>query len=367
MARREKLIVVGAGVMGLWTAYLALGRGYDVMVLDAADRIGCGASGGVVGALAPHLPDRWNPKKQFQFDALCALPDQISALEAETGMSAGYDRLGRAQPVRPGHLRFLEERLAGAERHWGKAAKLQLKSATAFSGWAEGPEDGWMVDDLSARLSPRRLLAALAEGITLRGGEILFNKNVIRLGDGWVETPHQRHDGDALVLAAGVAGFELLSPMLQTLTGRAEKGQAALLRGSAPADMPFFYADGVYVLPHRDGTIAVGATSERDFQSQTDTDTQLDTLLSKACQLVPALKDMPVIERWSGLRPRGNGRDPMLGRIDGQTRSYAMMAGFKISFGIAAKAADCVLDQISGAPLQLPETFTVAHHIEKSG
>ena len=65
----------------------------------SARRLGAGASGGLLGALMPHMPDRWNAKKQFQFDALVSLEAEIAALEAATGLSAGYSRSGRLMPL----------------------------------------------------------------------------------------------------------------------------------------------------------------------------------------------------------------------------------------------------------------------------
>jgi glycine/D-amino acid oxidase-like deaminating enzyme len=196
----------------------------------------------------------------------------------------------------------------------------------------------------------------------LRRGE-----KVITVGGRKVETPTERFTADAVLLAAGADGFDLLVPSLGMSTGRGEKGQAALLRGTVLNEKPFLYADGLYVLPHSDGTIAIGATSERSYETPHGTDALLDDLLERAYAQIPALRQMPVIERWSGLRPRGNGRDPMLGAVPGVSGLFTVMAGFKISFGVAAKAAACVLDQVEGKELQVPPSFTVAHHIEKSG
>ena len=56
------------------------------------------------------MPDKWNQKKQFQFDALVSLEHEVVALEAATGISAGYRRTGRLVPLLTEHHR--EEPLA---------------------------------------------------------------------------------------------------------------------------------------------------------------------------------------------------------------------------------------------------------------
>src|SRR5690606_7004457 len=85
------LVIVGAGVMGLWAAVKAGRLGIRTLLVEAG-QVGSGASGGLLGALMPHTPDRWSDKKQFQFDALVLLQGETAAIEAATGLSAGYRR-----------------------------------------------------------------------------------------------------------------------------------------------------------------------------------------------------------------------------------------------------------------------------------
>ncbi|MFC6655714.1 FAD-dependent oxidoreductase [Roseibium salinum] len=55
------LAVAGAGIFGLSVAHAAIKAGLRVAVLEK-DRVGAGSSGGLLGALMPHMPARWNPK-----------------------------------------------------------------------------------------------------------------------------------------------------------------------------------------------------------------------------------------------------------------------------------------------------------------
>ena len=59
----------GAGIFGLSVGWACARRGARVRVIDPGG-IGAGASGGIVGALSPHVPEHWNPKKAFQLRAL---------------------------------------------------------------------------------------------------------------------------------------------------------------------------------------------------------------------------------------------------------------------------------------------------------
>ncbi len=68
--------------MGLWAAFEAGKAGLKTVLIDVQG-VGAGASGGLLGALMPHMPDRWSVKKQFQFDALVSLEARIAELEAQ--------------------------------------------------------------------------------------------------------------------------------------------------------------------------------------------------------------------------------------------------------------------------------------------
>lgn len=56
-----EITVRGAGIFGLSIAWACLQRGATVQVIDPFGPA-AGASGGVVGALAPHVPENWNIK-----------------------------------------------------------------------------------------------------------------------------------------------------------------------------------------------------------------------------------------------------------------------------------------------------------------
>ena len=80
--------VLGAGIFGLSVAWACVQKGALVRVVDPYGP-GAGSSGGVVGALAPHVPENWNEKKAFQLDSLLMAADFWAGVEAASGLSAG--------------------------------------------------------------------------------------------------------------------------------------------------------------------------------------------------------------------------------------------------------------------------------------
>jgi len=95
MASGWDATVMGGGVFGLACAWEMARRGARIRLIERAG-IGAGASGGVVGALAPHAPERWTPLKAFQLDSLLAAEDFWAEVAADAGLSPGYAQIGRA-------------------------------------------------------------------------------------------------------------------------------------------------------------------------------------------------------------------------------------------------------------------------------
>jgi len=365
MARdKADIIVVGAGIFGLWTAYAALARGLSVLVLEAGPQVGHGASGGIVGALAPHMPERWGDKKQFQFEALTVLGDALKTVERESGLPTGYGRVGRLVPLMDeiGRERALS-RIADAKENWGTAARMQILPPDAFPDWLhpQAAPAGIVHDDLTGRLHPHLTCLALAEAIRRGGGVIETGCTVTAVHSGSVQTDQGARQAQAIVLAAGVAGFDLMSPLVGEVPGRAEKGQAALLDMDMK-DVPLIYADGLYLIGHAGCGVAIGATSERHFEG-VGPDALLDDVIARACAISPRLAQARVVRRWAGLRPRANGRDPMLGAVPGTTGIYAALGAFKIGFGIGQKVGQVLLDEIMEGRIEMPDSFRVAAHL----
>lgn len=329
----------GAGAFGLSVAYACARRGAKVRVIDPGG-IGAGASGGVVGALAPHVPENWNPKKAFQFEALDSGESFWREVEAAGGLPSTYARTGRLQPIADDHaLRLAKARAETAKPLWQGRYRWDIVPATG--DWAPASPTGLLIHDtLTARLFPRHACAALAAAVTALGGEIA--------GDG--------PDEGAVVWATGAAGLAALGAGRSRMVGTAVKGQAARLAFDARA-LPQIFADTVHIVPHADGTTAIGSTTERDFDTPDSTDDQLDTVIARARAALPALAEAPVIERWAGLRPRARTRAPMLGAWPGRPGHFIANGGFKIGFGIAPMVGKTLAELVLEGRDTLPEDF----------
>ncbi|MBP1861187.1 NAD(P)/FAD-dependent oxidoreductase [Rhizobium herbae] len=375
------LLIVGGGIMGLWAAVMAERAGLETILVER-DRIGAGASGGVLGALMPYMPDRWDIKKQFQFDALVSLEAEIAGLEAQAGMSAGYRRSGRLMPLPRPHLRTIALRHEkDALTNWRRDDKRffwHVQDSPAAAGWpeSEAMASGVVFDTLAARVDPRLLLALLtrclrqSRHVRIEEGRELVGLDPVA-GKATFAGGHSLSFGHC-ILAAGVQSFPHLDALerlpVPVSSGAAVKGQAAVLKADIDSALPVIFMDGLYVVPHDNGLVAVGSTSENSFAEPLSNDDLLEDLLLRARAVVPLLRDAPVVERWAGLRPKAIGRDPMVGRHPDHERLYALTGGFKISFGLAHRLAASVIGEMAGQVDEtLPDSFRCRTHFSLLG
>ena len=323
-------------------AYACAKRGARVRVIEKRC-VGSGASGGFLGALAPHTPDNWNEKKQFQFDSLILAESWWLEAAGIGNVSPDYRRNGRIQPIASQRsLDLAKQRQAEAQRRWNGLAEWRVQEISG--DWAPGSATGFVVfDTLSARIRPIKALQCLASAVQALGGEILQGVSV---GRGAEITVH----------ATGSDGLTALNKSLGADFGRGEKGQAALLACDADKE-PQIFADGIHAVPQPGGTVAVGSTSERHHDGTAATDRQLDQLIARARRQIPRLSEAPVIGRWAGIRPRPSTRSPWTGPYPGRPGHFIANGGFKIGFGLAPMIGETMADLMLQGQCRIPRGF----------
>lgn len=320
------LTVRGAGIFGLAIAWEAVRRGARVRVIDPRGP-GGGASGGLVGALAPHAPEAWTDIKAFQLDCLLTARRYWPEVEAASGLGTGYRPSGRLQPIADEKAEArARARTETARDLWRGEAEWTV-TGTPGAHAPRSPTGLWVHDTLSAQLDPPRAMAALAAAITRAGGEIVTEG---------------REEG-VVVHATGWEGLVDLSRDLGAEIGGGVKGQAALLDAD-PGSIPQLYAAGLHVVAHGAGRVAVGSTSERSFDAPDTTDALLDDVVARARAAVPWLEEARVVARWAGVRPRSASRGPVVGPWPGRAGHVVANGGFKIGFALAPGIAPLAVD-----------------------
>jgi glycine oxidase len=339
--------IMGAGVFGLSVGYACAKRGAKVQVIDP-NGVAAGSSGGLVGALAPHVPENWNSKKAFQFESLMMAETFWSDVCALTGHDVGYARSGRLQPLADETaVALARQRAVTAAELWEGRASWDVIAAQGLGAWAPPSPSGYVVrDTLTGLVHPRRGTKALAEAIVRLGGSVSA-------------------EGTAkgkVVWATGYSGLQDMTARHTRQVGTGVKGQAILLDYAA-AGAPQLFADALHIVPHGDGTVAIGSTTEREFDEPVVVDDQLENVYNRAMAAFPVLADAPILERWAGVRPRSRSRAPMLGHHPFEDGAFVANGGFKIGFGMAPLMGEVMADLVLDDVNRIPEAFQASQNL----
>lgn len=357
------VLVVGGGIFGLSVARACRKAGLSVTLADR-EGPGRGASGGPVGALSPFPPadEGWTALKAFQLEALLSLPAEIAALEAETGVAAGYARTGRLSPLAsPGARARAEAQAAAAPLRWPEGALYEVLDAVpqALFGMLspDAAPHGVIRDSLTARIDPAAYAGAVAA--SLGGARLLTGWTLRRIEPGAGVFDRGRVPAAHVVLAAGWETMRLLG--LDSARA-AVKGQAAILDAFLPADAPVLRGPGLYVCAHGAGRIGVGSTREPG-RTDRETDAGLDAVLETARALCPAIAHAPVRARWAGVRPRAPAPGPMAGPVSGSPGLWVATGGGGIGLALAHAIGRGLAAAIAGdAAPALPAGFLPGAH-----
>ncbi|MQA96706.1 MAG: glycine oxidase ThiO [Streptosporangiales bacterium] len=334
---RYDVVVVGAGVIGLVTAWRTAQRGLGVAVADPAPA--SGTTHVSAGMLTPVTEAAYGEEELLTFTLAShrRWPAFAAELERTTGLPSGYRARGTLEVAFDGDdMAVLDELLEfrrglglEVERLTGREIRrLEPMLAPSVRGGLHAPDDG----SADPRLLTRALMAAseqagvafvrrrvvevtteagTATGVRLAAG----GQDTGLTGNGDTARPEpdtgEELAAEKVVLAAGVG-----TAALAGLPVRAVKGQ--ILRLRTPVEFVTRTIRGlvrgtpVYVVPRDDGEIALGATQE-DLADTRVTAGGVWQLLRDAHDLLPGITELELAETAAGLRPCAPDNFPVLG------------------------------------------------------
>ncbi|MCT1447154.1 glycine oxidase ThiO [Brevibacterium casei] len=317
------VIVIGAGIIGLATAWELRGRGASVTLIDPAP--GEGASYAAAGMIAPAAEIAWGQSPLFPLMRTSAdlYPEFASRLTAETGHDLGETQTetlvcagDRADLATLRDLRALQAE-AGSEVELitgSRARDLEPALSPGVSGAVRIPGDH--------AVDPRRITGALlslldddivreeATGLVRVSGRTVG----VALADGRSLT------ADQVVVAAGEAVGTIAG--VPDLPLRAVHGDIIRLRTDASAPplltrtiRGLVAGRPVYIVPRPDGELVLGATSREDERPGVLAE-GVHRLLHDAERLVPGILDAEITEITARARPGSPDDVPFIGRTD---------------------------------------------------
>ena len=367
------VVVVGGGIVGLSCAWFLRQAGADVIVLEAGEQTGGGASRGNAGAICPSLaeplaapgmvraalddlrrPDAalyvhpaYMPQMagfllRFSRSGRHAAYDRgVRALaQLARGVTGAYDRLAEAgvglHARQDGYLMVFGSQEAAAEEHAriiGVSAlvassppepllsAVQLRAYepllgdTAVAGFVI-PGERWidaslLLDDLTAAIHDA--------GVDLRTGASVTALH--DLGDSIeVDTPGGTVEAAVAVVAAGVWTRDLVVPLGVKLTMQAGKGYSFALRPPRVPEHVLELHDAHVMATPLGDRLRIAGTMEFDGTTDRFHPERIQAIVRRLAPLLPTVDLSDRTQEWVGPRPMTPDGLPILGPLAAHPR-----------------------------------------------
>lgn len=337
--------VIGAGVIGLMTAWLLSKRGYKVTVYDQAGAFS-GSSWAGGGIISPVPPWGYPPAvNKLVINSLSAYPSMLAELQQISGVDSEFISDG---------LLYLGPFDANSEQ-WRKT-HVNAIDIGQLCDWLPGSPalPVWWFKSVAQVRNPRLgqslLKAVIKQGVCVHQHApvrrlLTQNQRVIAIE---LDSKEQIYC-DQVVLAAGAWSDSILTNSgLPILGVKPLRGQMLLWKGPPGLLAHMVTGGGKYLIPRRDGHILGGSTVEDVGFDETCTDRAQNEIQTTCQTMFPAITELPLIQKWSGLRPAIDREVPVIGPMPGITGLWLNTGHFRNGLGMAPASAQLLCDQLSG-------------------
>jgi glycine oxidase len=317
-----ELLVIGAGLIGLASAWALRRAGRRVRVLDAAAP-GAGASGVAAGMLAalceaPELPPELITDA---IESAARWPEFAAELQAASGLSCDLRRDGTLFAAMDRDELVELERAVRVLAARGLAyeplrvAEVRARAPRLHPRLAGGL---WAPND--HHVDAQATVAALVTALGRLDVPIETGARILRLETEpalvAVDEHGRRHRAEQILVAAGAWTAELVAPW-RALDLVPVKGQVVVLHGEPLLDC-VVRTPRVYLVPRAHGRLVVGASMEEQGFDTRPSAGAVMNLLREAWRALPASQDLFIEALRSGLRPMLPSGVPLLGHVHPQ-------------------------------------------------
>lgn len=322
----EKIIVIGAGILGVSAAYHLARSGACVTVIDRQEP--GQATDAAAGIICPWLSQRRN-KAWYSLAKSGAeyYGTLIKQLEEDGETETGYEKVGAISlHTDKEKLEKMEKRAIMRRKDAPEIGEIrQLHQAETSELFPPISSDFASVHiSGAARVNGRALRQALLNAAQRHGASLVIGDAQLERSDDRVNTVRaggERYEADRVILTAGAWAPELLQPLGINLLIAPQKAQIIHLQlentetGKWPVVMP---PNNQYILAFKGGRVVIGATheDEKHFDHRV-TAGGLFEILDKALAMAPGLDDGTFVEARVGFRPVAPNFLPIIGAVPG--------------------------------------------------
>ena len=323
----KKIIVIGAGIIGLSISYYLKKHDFDIAVIEKS-RAGLEASYAAAGMLAAQSEfDFYEDFMNFCVKSRDMYESYCSEIEKASGINAEYQKSGMLRPAldeeQAKHLKnnykwqkkkgFEIEVLSGEE-----IRKIEPSLSKNITSGLYSKNDG--------QVNNRKLMDALItankkinnriiEDTEVKGYVIKDNKvNGIKTKN------NETFNADIVINAAGSWSSLISKDLIPNFNVKPILGQMVSLQSDKPLLNKVIFASilgkGGYIVPRRNNEIILGSTMEDIGFEKKITDEGISSILKRCYEIVPELKKLKLKEKWSGFRPFASDNMPIIGKTN---------------------------------------------------
>ena len=333
---KSNIVIVGGGIIGLYSAYLLALRGIKPTLIDKGE-FGHESSWAAGGILTPLLPWHYNEEVLFLTNnAEISYKQLADTLTVNTGIDIEF---------------------------WQCGLTVITKDTSPIINWCQDHGTDYIHVDhpkthvhlsKAAQLRTPRLIKALTTKLTSLGVKLLSNTEVNQCRSSkqritGVDTNKGFIPCDNLVWCTGAwapqikhNSINITAPNITPIKGQ----MIALQHNNKQLLSNIIFKDGYYLIPRRDGLILVGSTLEDVGYEKSITAAAKQLLLEKSIDMVPALASAKITHHWAGLRPSSKNNLPTIGphpKIEGLIYNCGH---HRYGVTMAPKSAEIVVDWI---------------------
>lgn len=331
----SKFVVIGAGALGLASAEALLRQGAEVTVLErgSVGRESSWAGGGILSPLCPW--DYSDEVSRLALRGMAMFGGFAESLHRATGIDPEYQRSG---------MLVLPPFDIQAAKQWCAVHGMRVEERMG----------GLLLPDIAQARNPR-LMQALHARVEQLGGRIVqqckVNEVVTEAGRvKHLATTQGDFSADAYIVTAGAWSKVLLGEYALGADIKPIRGQMLLFKFAAPPISHIVLQGEIYLIPRRDGHLLLGSTREDVGFDKSTTDEAHAMLLQRGIALLPALRGMPVIKHWAGLRPGSPGNIPTIGRHPHLHNLYINSGHFRYGVTMSPASVEVLLNTLNGTP-----------------
>ncbi|MEB6550688.1 FAD-binding oxidoreductase [Heyndrickxia sporothermodurans] len=338
MSKMEKIIIVGAGILGASTAYHLAKAGTEVIVIDKNDE--GQATDAAAGIVCPWLSQRRN-KAWYKLAKGGAkyYPTLIASLERDGETDTGYARVGAISiHTDTEKLSAMEKRAIKRKVDAPEIGEITVLNHEQTKALFPPLADGYSSVHVSgaARVNGRALRSALLRGATKHGAVIISGNASLLCKEKEVTgviVDKKEITANKVIVTAGAWANQIIEPLGIQFQVTSQKAQIMHLQipNESTSNWPVVIPPSdQYILSFEDQRIVIGATHENNVGFDTRvTAGGCYEILNKALQIAPGLADCSILETRVGFRPFTPDFLPVIGPLPG-------VSGILVANGLGA-------------------------------